>query len=115
MNASEDTALEAELRLLEPGVAWSVKNQSRMHLRNGDIPYQSVVEAMRHWPETATAVGVRLTAEAGYDFIAPYGLDDLFGLILRPTPYFRGAKQGVFLDRVQRKRWLEKWPLLRMD
>lgn len=31
-----------------------VKNQARMHLRNGDRPYQSATDAMRYWPETAT-------------------------------------------------------------
>src|SRR5690554_2893784 len=41
-----------------PEYNWSVKNQARMHLRNGSIPYTSVSDAMKRWPETATAVGV---------------------------------------------------------
>ena len=53
---SRDRAIEAELRALAPGIDWSVKNQARMHLRNGDPPYSGATDAMRHWPETATAI-----------------------------------------------------------
>jgi hypothetical protein len=54
IDASEDQALEAALRSLQPGIAWSVKNQARMHTRNNDSPYASCTDAMRCWPETAT-------------------------------------------------------------
>jgi hypothetical protein len=27
-----------------------------MHMKNGDAPYLSAVDAMRFWPETATSV-----------------------------------------------------------
>lgn len=112
---SEDRAIETGLRALDPSVDWSVKNQGRMHLRNGDAPYASAVEAMRHWPDTATAVAARRTAQAGYEFAAPFGLDDLFNLVVRPTPRFRDDKHGIYLDRVRRKGWLGTWPLLRME
>ena len=84
-----------------------------MHLRNGDAPYASAVEAMRYWPETATAVAARQTKQGTYEIAAPFGTDDLFALILRPTPRFWGEKQQVYLDRVSTKGWLETWPLLR--
>ena len=60
MHEDVDLRVEQELRGVMPGLRWSVKNQARMHLRNGDKPYTSVADAMRHWPETATAVAVRL-------------------------------------------------------
>ncbi|MEJ2456857.1 MAG: nucleotidyltransferase family protein, partial [Novosphingobium sp.] len=56
-----DRALDSRLRALLPGLDWSVKNQARMHLRNGDAPYRDTADAMTHWPETATDVAVRLT------------------------------------------------------
>lgn len=111
---SDDRKLEAALRASESSISWSVKNQARMHLRNGDAPYFSAVEAMRCWPETATAVAARQTKGGTYEIAAPFGIDDLFTLTLRPTPRFRGEKHGVYLDRVRQKGWLEKWPLLRM-
>jgi hypothetical protein len=55
----DDREVEAALRALEPAVDWSVKNQARMHVRNGDAPYASAIEAIGHWPETATAVAAR--------------------------------------------------------
>ncbi len=41
ISAERDLSLEKRLRLLEPSLPWSVKNQARMHLRHGDSPYQS--------------------------------------------------------------------------
>ncbi|MEQ1549262.1 MAG: nucleotidyltransferase family protein [Chakrabartia sp.] len=38
---------------------------------------------MRYWPETATAVAVRLSDEGILEVEAPYGLTDLFGLRCR--------------------------------
>jgi uncharacterized protein len=112
---SEDEGLEAALRALDPSVDWSVKNQARMHLRNGDAPYASAVEAIGHWPETATAVAARQTAEGAYEIAAPFGLGDLFDLVLRPTPRFAaGDKRAVYLDSIQSKRWLAIWPRLRI-
>ena len=94
-----DEDLEAELRLLEPSFDWSVKNQARMHARNGDMPYRSSGEAMRHWPEIS----------------APCGLDDLTGGVLRPTPRFAEAEQDAFLDRVKWRRWMDRWPKLTLS
>jgi len=107
-----DAELEARLRAADGALAWSVKNQARMHRRNGDAPYRSCLEAMRHWPETATAVGVRLDADNQIQVAAPFGLDDLFGLRLRPTPSFTTEKHPIFLTRIRSKNWLASWPRL---
>jgi hypothetical protein len=107
-----DRRIEQELRRRLPGLRWSVKNQARMHLRNGDRPYASVADAMCHWPETATAVAVRYGASGSIEINAPFGLDDLFGLRLRPTPAFLAGKLPIFEERVSSKRWIERYPLL---
>jgi hypothetical protein len=70
---------------------------------------------MRYWPETATAVGVRLGARGEIDVAAPLGLDDLFDLIVRPTRRFLGEKHAVYLDRVRTKNWERDWPGLRVN
>ena len=67
---------------------------------------------MRHWPETATAVAARRTDQGGCEIAAPFGFDDLFNLVLRPTPRFEGGKRPIYLDRVEVKGWLRSWPLL---
>jgi uncharacterized protein len=111
--AAEDRIIEAMLHRAEPSVAWSVKNQARMHLRNGDAPYASTTDAMRFWPDTATAVAVRRIGQDGCEIAAPYGLEDLFHLVIRPTPRFAGTKRPVYEQRIRTKGWLAQWPLLR--
>lgn len=109
-----DGFLEERLRQQMPSFDWSVKNQARMHLRNGDNPYLSTEHALRHWPETATAVAVRLGDNQRIEIIAPYGLGDLFELRLCPTPAFERDKLNVFKQRIDSKRWLERYPRLQL-
>ncbi len=109
---SDDQNIENRLAALEPGFTWSVKNQAMMHLHNGDAPYASVSDAMRHWPETATAVALRMTQCGELEIIAPLGLDDLFALELRPTENFISQKRDIYLDRIQAKNWLSRYPKL---
>lgn len=103
-----DAAWEARLRAALP-LPWSVTNQARMHGRNGHAPYADCAEAIAHWPETATAVAARLGD--GVELLAPHGLDDLLGLILRPTPAFRD-RPGVIARRASEKGWFRRWPRL---
>jgi hypothetical protein len=112
---AEDRKFEALLRTGDASVAWSVKNQARMHVRNGDPPYTSTSDAMRHWTETATAIAVRRNDQDYCDVSAPFGFDDLFGLVLRPTPRCVAGKRAVFDDRIRTKDWLTTWPLLRVE
>lgn len=107
-----DEALEHRLAERLPGVPWSVKNQARMHRRNGDPPYRDCLDAMRAWPETATGIAARLGPGGAIELAAPYGFDDLLSLRLRPTPRFAG--NPAFHARVGTKRWLVLWPRLRV-
>ncbi len=106
----QDRAIEAGLKTVVPSGKWSVKNQARMHLRNGDAPYSSVSDAMRHWPETATAVAARIGHGGDIEINAPLGLEDLFALILRPTAQFLSEKLPIFVERVSSKQWLTRYP-----
>ncbi|WP_240478624.1 nucleotidyltransferase family protein [Pseudomonas cremoricolorata] len=111
-SAETDRALERTLQAIEPGVKWSVKNQARMHLNNGDAAYLNVNDAMGHWPETATAVAVRRSEEDHCEVAAPFALDDLFELKIRPAGDFAAAKATIFQQRLNDKGWLITWPLL---
>jgi hypothetical protein len=103
-----DAAIEGKLRDLCPETPWSVKNQARMHVRNGDRPYRDVADAMARWPETATAVAAR-SREGHVEILAPHGIDDLVGLVVRPTPAFL-TKLDVYRARVRGKNWQARWP-----
>lgn len=113
-SAARDIELKRLLRHREERLQWSVKNQARMHLRNGDAPYASASDAMRYWPETATAVAVRLDGQGEVEVAAPLGLEDLFGLIVRPAGRFKGEKQPIYQARLRSKNWLDTWPQLKV-
>ncbi len=113
-SAEQDAALEVELAQRDASIRWSVKNQARMHRRNGDTPYRSAADAMRHWVETTAAVALRIDDSDQISFSTPLGTTDLFGMIMRPGPRFRGEKHPIFLARVAEKRWFENWPLLQL-
>lgn len=112
---SIDLQLEDRLKCLDSSIDWSVKNQNRMHSGNGDQPYQSACDAMRFWPGTATAVAIKHIDDGDLEITAPFGLDDLYGAVVRPTPCFRGAKRAMFDERLKCKKWLEQWPSLRIE
>ncbi len=116
-NASEtayetDVNIERKLHVCLLALDWSVKNQARMHRRNGDQPYVSVADAMCNWPETATATAVRIGNNGNLEVLAPFGLDDLFALRLKPTPRFASEKRPIFQQRLADKQWLERYPML---
>lgn len=109
-----DAQLESLLMTLDSSISWSVKNQARMHQRNADQPYACATEAMMFWPETATAIGVRLGANGVIEIAAPLGLQDLFSLVVRPTSRFLAEKHSIYLERVRAKSWHLDWPLLQI-
>jgi hypothetical protein len=112
-NEPTEKTYEGKLAALMPGVPWSVKNQARMHLKNNDAPYASTAEALCHWCETPTAVGVRLNGEK-LELLAPLGIDDLVNGICRATPFTlqKPGKINDYRERVISKGWQRQWPKL---
>ncbi|USD24958.1 nucleotidyltransferase family protein [Flagellimonas marinaquae] len=106
-----DIQIETKLRKLNPKLNWSVKNQSRMHIRNGHERYKNCNEAISFWPETATAIAVRLNFKNKVEYIAPYGLEDLINLLVIPTPKF---DLNIYKNRIEKKKWKEKWNKLKI-
>ena len=111
-----EAALERRLDARLPGLPWEVKNQARMHLRNGDAPYRSSADALAHWLETPTAIGVRLNQAGGPELLAPLGTGDLLALVVRPTPHARAHEHRLtaYRERLTRKNWPARWPKMRM-
>jgi hypothetical protein len=109
---ARDLAIEAALRAARPRLPWSVVNQARMHEANGHPPYRDLAEALAHWPETATAVAARLN-RGRIEVLAPHGLDDLMGMVARPSPA-HARDPAVARRRVTEKGWAARWPGLRL-
>ncbi|HEV2612571.1 MAG TPA: nucleotidyltransferase family protein [Noviherbaspirillum sp.] len=106
--------IESILRSKRPKVNWQVRNQARMHLRNGHAPYRDTADAISYYPEQATCVGVRLSAASEVEVAAPFGLAHNWNLSITPNPK-AGYVNSVFMDRVKSKRWLETWPALEVE
>lgn len=111
-NKEEDEELSEKLKT-QTGINWEVRNQVYIHKRNSVEPYTSTENALSRWPETATGLGVRLK-EGSLKLIAPYGIDDLVNLIIRPCPKFPLGMEEV-KKRAKQKDWLKKWPKLKFD
>ncbi|HJV82224.1 nucleotidyltransferase family protein [Noviherbaspirillum sp.] len=105
--------IEARLAAIDTELPWSVRNQARMHTRNGDQPYKSTMDAMRYWVELETAIGARLDADGRIEIISPFGLDSLFAKKI--TPNQKHYKPAEFSRRLSKKNWLWIWPELKVD
>ncbi|WP_047979816.1 nucleotidyltransferase family protein [Ornithinibacillus contaminans] len=110
-----DEAMEKEyenrLKQLLPSVPWSVKNEARMHLRNGIDPYTSTVDAISKFPETVTALGVKLIRNGELRLTAPHGVEDVLNLTVRPTPDCKcsDAQMKIYYKRIKSKNWKATW------
>lgn len=90
-----------------------VRNQARVHLwfeaRFGEpyAPLGGTDEALERFVCPAFAIGVRLEADDTISVAAPFGLDDVFDMALRPNP-LRGVARGWARTTASaRARWPE--------
>jgi uncharacterized protein len=67
----------------------------------------SSADAISGFPTTATSVGVRIS-DSKFECFAPFGLDDLFGLIVRPNEH--QITQAIYQAKIHR--WRSVWPRL---
>ncbi|MNJ64404.1 hypothetical protein D3C77_603510 [compost metagenome] len=81
-----------------------------MHIRNGEDPYLSTSDALSRWPEVVTAIGARIDDMDNIIICSPYGLNDLFNLIVRRSPLYKD--KNSYLERINKKEWKKQWPLI---
>ncbi|QSF54162.1 nucleotidyltransferase family protein [Brevundimonas fontaquae] len=90
-----------------------VRNQARVHLwfqnRFGEpyAPLHSTDEALGRFVAPTFAVGVRLEADDSLSVAAPFGLEDVFALTIRPNPNRPVAKGWAKAVDSARARWPE--------
>ena len=90
-----------------------VRNQARVHLWFEDHfgePYEPLsnsAEALTRFVAPAFGVGVRLEADDSLTIQAPFGLEDVFAMTLRPNPNRPLAKGWVKTTTSARTRWPE--------
>lgn len=116
VDKSQEKEFEAKLNRLVSGIPWSVKNQARMHLKSNMSPYMSSVDGIAKFPETVTALGVTLDEQENIELAAPWGIDDVINLEVRPTPYYNTEKRfEIYEERVLSKNWHQTWPKVTID
>jgi hypothetical protein len=115
-----DTSYEAEDKYIQRGkdlfedlqVDVEIRNQARVYLWYEDHfgisipPYHSVEDAISSWPTTITCIGI--TEQFDSKVFAPFGLDDLFNMVIRPNKCMV-TKQ---MYKAKANRWKETWPKL---
>jgi len=99
------------LKRLLPTIPWSVKNQARMHSVNNNSPYTSSIDAISRFPETATALGVKLDDRDNVILTAPHGIEDVVNLRVKPTPSICENKEQmkIYEERIRKKNWQVVW------
>lgn len=114
---SEEKKFETQLKCIAPNIPWSVKNQARMHVKNNFPPYLSAVDGIANFPETATALGIKLDEYRNVVLAAPYGIGDALNLEVKPTPPFMDNKvlASIYKERVLKKNWISIWHKLKIS
>ena len=117
----EDTSYEkedivikyVEALLSDLNIKLDIKNEARVHLwynknyNENRKPYVSLEEAIARWGTTITCIGVRLE-EGNIIVDAPYGLNDLFNMIIRPVKI--DFTEADYIKKVNK--WKKNWPKL---
>ncbi len=119
----EDTSYEKEdiiikdlkEKLKHLDLKFDIKNEKRVHIwynekyKTNRKEYESVEDAISKWGTTITCLGVRMENNK-LIVCAPYGLNDLFNLILRPV------KIDFTKEDYEKKvtKWTSKWELLKV-
>jgi len=118
LGSERERSVQSALTARAPDLTWDVTNQAAARLWYPQVfgvevdPLTSTSDAVATWPETATAIGVRLLADDSIHVVAPCGLDDLFALICRRNP--RRVTSEQYRRRVEMKQIVKRWPRVRI-
>ena len=111
---AEDVVIRRAAATLPPALAamTEVRNQARVHLwfeTHFGEPYDPLTctaQALTRFVSPAFAVGARLEADGRLTVVAPFGLEDVFAMRVRPNP----LRASTSRDRIVaglRTRWPE--------
>ncbi|WP_433299885.1 nucleotidyltransferase family protein [Actinoplanes sp. CA-030573] len=119
LSRQRDRTATELLAAREPAVPWEATNQAAVHTWYHEVfpgdpvePLVSTADGIATWPETATAVAVRLDAGDRLRVCAPLGVDDLLNGVWRPNARRVGVEQAR--TRLARLRPGARWPGVRV-
>ena len=112
---AEDAVIQAGHKIFAAStVPVQIRNQARVHVWYEQKfgmscpPHESSEAAIDTFEATCACLGVRLEPGGRWRIYAPYGLSDVFNLIVRPNPAL--ASRHVYQAKVAR--WQRQWPAL---
>ncbi|WP_423395251.1 nucleotidyltransferase family protein [Burkholderia sp. LMG 21824] len=114
LSPTRDAEIRRGLTAQRPDIPWEVTNQAAVHLwfestfGHPVLPLRSLAEAVASWPEYATAVGLTLLRDGTIEVCAPYGLDDLFSMVVRRNP--ARVSIDTYHRRIEQKKYTDRWP-----
>jgi hypothetical protein len=111
---AEDAVIRRVAAAFEPPLRdlVEVRNQARVHLWFEDhfgepyAPLACAAQALERFAAPAFAVGVRLEGDGRLTLFAPFGLEDVFAMRIRPNPRRRVAGLPGIIAKA-RARWPE--------
>jgi hypothetical protein len=115
IEAENGFIVKVEAAFRDIPIRMDVKNQARVHIWYEQHfgypipPYKSLEAAVNTWPTTATAIGIRRERDEWHVY-APYGLNDLFGKIVRANKL--QITKEIYDKKVQR--WSGIWTDLKV-
>jgi uncharacterized protein len=118
LSAERERQVEEALLAELPEVPWEAANQASVHIWFPEKfgyevePFSSTADGVATWPEMATSVAVRLEVDDELVIVAPFGLDDLLGLVHRRNPTRVSVEE--YKQRLATKRIAEHWPRVKI-
>jgi hypothetical protein len=111
---AEDQVIRRVAAAFEPPLRTlvEVRNQARVHVWFEDhfgepyAPLANSAEALIRFAAPVFAVGARLEADGRLTIVAPFGLEDLFAMRIRPNPHRRARGLAKIIANA-RARWPE--------
>lgn len=114
LSGEGDANIQRRLNNVHSNTPWEVTNQAAVHtwfeadFGHPVSPLVSLEDAVASWPEFATSVGLTLREDDSIDVIAPYGLDDLFAMVVRRNP--ARVSIDTYRKRIEQKQYQKRWP-----
>lgn len=112
---AEDQVIKDTTRLFEDlGVDVQIRNQARVPLwypEKFGVAYPDVAnssEGIMRFAVRAAVIGLKRTGDDFLDMFAPFGLDDVWNLILTPNRTLKISK--TYNEKAAR--WVQEWPQL---
>lgn len=107
-----------ETTLADLNLPLDITNEARTHLWLPDYcgitidPYPNIEAAITSMTETITCLGVRLDQAGNFVIFAPFGLNDIFGDIIRPVTDSPLISQKYYTERALGKQ--KRFPNLKI-